>query len=122
MVKNSIFGIVFNLFITAAIAILLSTAISMAIYPEISDDKVTEAEFVSMLSDKESNKINKIIQSNNNFYVEFKNKEEIIEITDITEQNMFVNLAPYPFLPPVILFSFWDYFNRPNSIGSLLFS
>ena len=40
MVKNSIFGIVFNLFITAAIAILLSTAISMAIYPEISDDKV----------------------------------------------------------------------------------
>ena len=93
MVKNSIFGIVFNLFITAAIAILLSTAISMAIYPEISDDKVTEAEFVSMLSDKESNKINKIIQSNNNFYVEFKNKEEIIEITDITEQNMFVNLV-----------------------------
>ena len=69
MVKNSIFGIVFNLFITAAIAILLSTAISMAIYPEISEDKVTEAEFVSMLSDKESNKINKIIQSNNNFYV-----------------------------------------------------
>ena len=93
MVKNSIFGIVLNLFITTAIAIIISTGISLAIYPEISNDKVTEAEFVSMLSDKEANKINKIIQSNNHFYVEFKNKEEIVEISDITEEKLFINLV-----------------------------
>lgn len=92
MVKNSIFGIAFNLFITTAIAILISTFISMAIYPEISKDQVTKTEFVSMLSDKESSNINKIIQSNNNFYVEFKNKEEIIEITNIKEKEKFVDL------------------------------
>ena len=92
MVKNSIFGIVFNLFITTAIAILISTFISMAVYPEISDNKITESEFVSMLSDKEANKINKVINSNNNFYIEFKDKENIVEITNITEQSMFMNL------------------------------
>lgn len=92
MVKNSISGIIFNLFITTAIAILISAFISMATYPEISKDKITETEIFSIISNEESNKINKIIKSDNEFYVEFKNKEEILEITNIKEKEKFTNL------------------------------
>jgi cell division protease FtsH len=91
MAKNSIFGIFKNAGISVLLAVLLSVALSFIIYPQISSDKINEAEFVALLSE-ENSEINKVIENNEQFYIEFKNKKEIVEIIDIKDSTMFVNL------------------------------
>lgn len=92
MIGNSFFGITKNIVTTTVVAVLISFMMAFVLLPQISNESISEVEFVGKLSNKEENGINKVIYDNKNFYVEYKNQDEIFLITDIKNNEMFTDL------------------------------
>ena len=92
MVGNSIFGITKNIIVTTFVAVLISFGMAFTLLPQISQETITETDFVGELSLKEENGINKVIQDGENYYIEYKNQPEIVLISDIKDPTMFKDL------------------------------